>query len=124
MGGHQTHETPEKWSEECERYFLEVLGERVKRDPNGAPIFKGTDWIEMDEVIFLKFGMRYGPEKLKGKYHRMRSAHTKFNELISNTGVTWSSVTGMVSANEAIWDAFFKVCFILNFFFDMLINQV
>ncbi|KAK1375166.1 hypothetical protein POM88_031359 [Heracleum sosnowskyi] len=62
----------------------------------------------MDEVMFLKFGFRYGPNKLKGKYHRMRSMHTKFNELINNTGVTWSSTTGLVSADDSLWDAFFK----------------
>lgn len=66
MGAHLAHADPIEWSEEGERYFLEILGERVKKDPNGALIFKGTDWIEMDEFMFLKFGLRYGPKKLKG----------------------------------------------------------
>ncbi|KAK1404581.1 hypothetical protein POM88_004186 [Heracleum sosnowskyi] len=62
----------------------------------------------MDEVMFLKFGFRYGPDKLKGKYHRMHSTHTKFNELINNIGVTWSSTIGLVSADDSLWDVFFK----------------
>ncbi|KAK1397201.1 hypothetical protein POM88_007064 [Heracleum sosnowskyi] len=108
MGAHPAHGDPIEWFEEAEKYFLEVLAERVKRDPNGAPIFKGIDWIEMDEVMFFKFVFRYGPEKLKGKYHRMCSTHTKFSELINNTGVTWTSTTGLVSADDVVWDAFFK----------------
>lgn len=55
-------------SEDCEKYFLEILSERVKKEPNGVPILKGVDWIEMNEKIFLKFALRYGPERLKGKY--------------------------------------------------------
>ncbi|GJS32363.1 hypothetical protein Tco_0530745 [Tanacetum coccineum] len=31
-------------------------------------IFKGTDWIEMDEKIFLKFGLRYGLDRIKSEY--------------------------------------------------------
>ncbi|KAL8093181.1 hypothetical protein AgCh_035170 [Apium graveolens] len=62
----------------------------------------------MDDKMFVKTGIKYGPEKLKGKYHRMRSVHTKFGELINNTGVTWSSTTSMVNADESVWDVFFK----------------
>ncbi|CAI9296120.1 unnamed protein product [Lactuca saligna] len=106
MGGH-SGDTMD-WTEECEKYLLDILHARVKRDPNGAPIFKGTDWVEMDEQIFMKFAIRYGPEKLKGKYHRMRSVHTKFSELINHTCVTWDVASGKVFANDTIWDDYFK----------------
>ncbi|CAI9271179.1 unnamed protein product [Lactuca saligna] len=92
MGGHSGDAMD--WTEECEKYLLDILHERVKRDPNGAPIFKGTDWVEMDEQIFMKFAIRYGAEMLKGKYHRMRPMHTKFSELINHTGVTWDAASG------------------------------
>ncbi|KAF1002787.1 hypothetical protein AG4045_004901 [Apium graveolens] len=62
----------------------------------------------MDDKMFVQTEIKYGPDKLKGKYHRMHSVHTKFGELINNTGVTWSSTTGMVNADESVWDAFFK----------------
>lgn len=52
----------------------------------------------------------------------MRSTHTKFNELINNTGVTWDSTTSLVSVDEALWDAFFKVCiFFLQYFISTFI---
>ena len=41
-------------SEECAKYFLEILSERVKKEPNGAPILKGVDWVEMNEKIFFE----------------------------------------------------------------------
>lgn len=97
-----------EWTEDREKYFLEMLVERVGRDLNGSPVFKGNDWIEMDEQIFLKFALRYGPYKLKGKYHRLRSVHTKFGELINNSGVTWDALSGKVSASDTVWDDFCK----------------
>ncbi|XP_074322880.1 uncharacterized protein LOC141659852 [Apium graveolens] len=106
MGAHPTHGEPVEWTKETEKNFLEILAERVKRDPNRAPIFKTIDWQEMDDKV--QTGIKYGPDKLKGKYHRMRSVHTKFGELINNTGVTWITTTGMVNADESVWDAFFK----------------
>jgi len=48
----------------------------------------GGGWRGVDEAIFLKFNLRYGPDKLKSKYLRLRSVHTKFTELINRTGVT------------------------------------
>lgn len=67
----------------------------------------------MDEIMFLKFEFRYGLDKLKGKYHQVRNTHTKFIEIINNTGVTWSSCSaiGLVADDDSLWDAFFKVCF-------------
>lgn len=112
MGGNKGNNVDTmEWAEDCEKYFLEILAEMVKRDPNGSPILNGTDWLEIDEKIFLKFALRYGQERLKAKYHRLRIVHTKFGELINNTGVTWDSHSGTVYANETIWDEFFAVCF-------------
>ena len=63
----------------------------------------------MGEQIIMKFSIRYGPEKLKGKYHRMRSVHTKFSELINHIGVTWDATSRKVFANDTVWDDYFKV---------------
>ena len=109
MGGHNNHGEAMDWPEDIEKFFLEILAERDKRDPNGTPVFKESDWIEIDEVIFLKFALSYSPEKLKEKYFRMGTMHTKFSELINNTGVTWDSNYGQVFASEIIWDDYLKV---------------
>nr|GEV61201.1 hypothetical protein [Tanacetum cinerariifolium] len=60
----------------------------------------------MDEQIFLKFAIRYGPDKLKGKYHRLRSRHIKFGELIDNSDVKWDPLSGKVVADDTVWDKF------------------
>nr|KAJ0189322.1 hypothetical protein LSAT_V11C800406580 [Lactuca sativa] len=62
----------------------------------------------MDEHIFMKFALRYGPEKVKAKYHCLKYVHLKFSELINHTGVTWDAVSGKVFANDTVWDEFFK----------------
>ena len=86
--------------------FSKVLMERVKRDPNNSPVFKVSDWTDMSEQIFLKFAVRYGPEKVKGKYHQLRTTYTKFTELITRTGVTWDATSGVVYANDELWDEY------------------
>ncbi|PWA79467.1 hypothetical protein CTI12_AA206250 [Artemisia annua] len=53
------HDDAMEWAEDCERFFLEILAERVKRHVNGSSFFTLTDWFNMDEQIFLKFAIRY-----------------------------------------------------------------
>nr|KAJ0192046.1 hypothetical protein LSAT_V11C800404370 [Lactuca sativa] len=69
MGGHSGDAM--EWTEACEKYFLEILEERVK-----------------------------------AKYHRLKSVYLKFSELINHTGVTWDAVSGKVFANDTVWDDF------------------
>ena len=99
MGG---HDDAMEWTEDCERFFLEILAERVKRHVDGSSIFTLTDWFNMDEQIFLKFAIRYGPDKLKGKYHRLRIRHNKFGELISDADVKWDPLSGKVVADDTV----------------------
>ena len=90
MGGkYGNSEDAKDWSENNENAFLSILYERVKKDPNGTPIFKPSDWIEMDDELFLVTGERYGTERLKGKYNRLRTKHRYFSELLEHTGVTY-----------------------------------
>ncbi|XP_074322842.1 uncharacterized protein LOC141659815 [Apium graveolens] len=63
MGAHPTHGELVEWTEETEKNFLEILAERVKRDPNGAPIFKTTDcsttsMVNADENVWDAFFKR------------------------------------------------------------------
>ncbi|GKA49193.1 L10-interacting MYB domain-containing protein [Tanacetum coccineum] len=103
MGG---HDHAMEWTEDCEKFFLEILAERVKRHVNGSSVFTLTDWFNMDEQIFLKFAIRYGPDKLKGKYHRLRIRHIKFGELIDDADVKWDPLSGKVVADDTVWDKF------------------
>ncbi|KAK7311301.1 hypothetical protein RJT34_09347 [Clitoria ternatea] len=42
MGGHPNHGEAMEWTEECEKFFLEILAEMVNRDPNDLIILT---WI-------------------------------------------------------------------------------
>lgn len=106
MGG-QSGDAME-WTEDCVKFFLELLSEKVKKDPNSAPTLKLSDWNEIDEKIFLRFALKYGSDKLKAKYHRLRAIHTKFSELINKTGVTWDAETGLVFATDEVWSVYIK----------------
>ncbi|KAI3524151.1 hypothetical protein L1887_02803 [Cichorium endivia] len=64
----------------------------------------------MDEQILMNFALKYGYKKVKENHHCLKSRHTKFTELINNTGVTWDSVSGKVFANDTVRDDFFKGC--------------
>jgi len=64
---------------------LANLYERVKRHPNGTPSFK------------------------QGKHKRLRLKHRQFSDLVSHTGVTYSSSSNQVYATEEVWKMFNKV---------------
>ncbi|PNS96515.1 hypothetical protein POPTR_017G120900v4 [Populus trichocarpa] len=110
MGGHNNVTTGEdmRWPEKNEDAFLANLYERVKRHPNGTPSFKQVDWNEIDEELFSAIGQKYGAERLQGKYNRLRLKHRQFSDLISHTGVTYSSSSNQVYATEEVWKMFKK----------------
>ncbi|KAK6911088.1 Myb/SANT-like domain [Dillenia turbinata] len=98
-----------EWFEEAEKTFLKILAERVRRDPNGAPILKAIDWTEINDLLLARTGLQYGMDRLRGKYNRMRSVHTKFAELVTgNTGVTWDANSSQVFAPVTVWANYFK----------------
>ena len=110
MGGKNGNsEDAKDWSENNENAFLLILYERVKKDPNGTPIFKPSDWLEMDDELFLVTGERYGTDRLKGKYNRLRTKHRCFSELLEHTGVTYDSSSNTVFATEDVWQMFNQV---------------
>ncbi|PIA31877.1 hypothetical protein AQUCO_04700019v1 [Aquilegia coerulea] len=97
------------WTDNNENAFLSMLHEKVKRDPKGAPTFKTSDWNAMDNELYLSIGKRYGAERLKGKYNRLRSKHRDFSDLLEHTGVTYDLGSNTVFAPEDVWQMFFKV---------------
>lgn len=112
------------WTSARERLFLDILIEKVKRDPNGAPSFKGTDWHEIDDLVTLSTGMRFGVVKLKGKYGRFRIKYNQFTELINHTGVTFEESTGRVFAPDEVWKQFFEVLpLFLCYFYLSVLNK-
>ncbi|XP_050234847.1 uncharacterized protein LOC126683061 [Mercurialis annua] len=107
MGGkHTASEDAKDWHEKNENIFLEILCEKVKKDPNGTPVFKSSDWQEIDDELFLVTGERYEMERLKGKYNRLRIKHRHFSELLDHTGVTYDSSSNVVFAAEDVWQMF------------------
>ncbi|PIA58825.1 hypothetical protein AQUCO_00500632v1 [Aquilegia coerulea] len=96
------------WTDNNENAFLSMLHEKVKRDPKGAPTFKTSDWNAMDNELYLSIGERYGAERLKGKYNRLRSKHRYFSDLLEHIGVTYDLGSNTVFAPEDVWQMFFK----------------
>ena len=110
MGGKNGDgEDAKEWSDYNENVFLKILNERVKKDPNGSPSFKPSDWQEMNEELFLVIGEKYGPNKLKGKFNRLRQKHRQFCDLLEHTGVTYDSNSNTVFAPEDVWQIFYQV---------------
>ena len=114
MGGKNNEcEDVKEWSEVNEIEFLRILYERVKKDPNGTPSFKSTNWQQIGEELFLSSRERYTVDKLKGKYNRLRQKHYQFSELLEHTGVTYDSNANVVFAAEDVWQMFYAVIHLL-----------
>ena len=110
MGGkYGNSEDAKDWYENNENAFLSILYEWVKKDPNGTPIFKPSDWLGIDDELFLVTGERYRTERLKRKYNRFRTKHRYFSELLEHTSVIYDSSSNTVFDAEDVWQMFNQV---------------
>lgn len=104
-----TSEDTMDWSDKNENALLTIIYERVKQDVNAAPTFKPSDWKDIDEELFLETGVRYGSDKVKGKYNRLRIKQRLFSDLLEHTGVTYDLSSNTVFTAEDVWQMFYKV---------------
>lgn len=95
------------WPLENELAFIQILLNKLKQLGNIS--FKRAMWSEMDDELFAVVGERYGVEKLRGKFNRLRKKYREFSELISHDHVVWDRASNKVLAPEDVWLKFYSV---------------
>ncbi|KAJ9134996.1 hypothetical protein P3X46_032222 [Hevea brasiliensis] len=81
---------------------------KLKRILMKHPVFKQSDWQEMDDELYLVTEEKYGIDKPKGKYNHLCVKHWQFSELLEHTGVTYDSNSNIVFTVEDVWQMFYK----------------
>ncbi|KAK4803587.1 hypothetical protein SAY86_003404 [Trapa natans] len=105
MSGQQRYRMDTKdWPMENELAFIHILLGKLKQSGNIS--FKRAIWSEMDNELFTVVGERYGVEKLRGKFNRLRKKYREFSELISHDHVVWDHASNKVLAPEDVWSNF------------------
>ncbi|KAI8026953.1 Uncharacterized protein LOK49_LG02G02541 [Camellia lanceoleosa] len=51
-----------------------------------------------------KVGKNYGPQKLKGKFARLKARYKEFVALKNHTGLGWDPITQTVTAPDDVWE--------------------
>lgn len=108
MSGQQKYRVDTKdWPLENELAFIQILLEKMKQLGNIS--FKRAIWSEMDEELFAVMGERYGVDKLRGKFNRLRKKYREFSELIAHDHVVWDRSSNKILAPEDVWLKFCMV---------------
>ncbi|XP_031406941.1 uncharacterized protein LOC116215385 [Punica granatum] len=105
MSGQKYREDTKDWPLENELAFIQILLEKIKQMGNIS--FKRAIWSEMDGELYAAAGERYGVEKLRGKFNRLRKKYREFSELIAHNHVVWDRASNKVLAPEDVWMKFF-----------------
>lgn len=103
----KSRDDAKEWPANNELAYLQILHDRVKL--LGASSLKKMVWNEIDEELFDSIGERYGEQKLKGKFNRLRRKFREFSVLIQHVGVSWDPVLNKVTAPEDVWQCFLMV---------------
>jgi len=97
------------WPEEALAKFIDLCHEQVQGHM-GPTQFDKRCWMKIELEMVANFGKAYKLEKLKQKWHRLKS-HTKiFQGLTEATGFGWDTDTNTVTAEDEVWEAYIKVC--------------
>ncbi|KAI8012251.1 Uncharacterized protein LOK49_LG06G00813 [Camellia lanceoleosa] len=96
------------WGTEVVKIFLEILVEEIKKE--GTAIskkdrsFLPRQWQTIDDEMTKKVGKNYGPQKLKGKFARLKARYKEFVALKNHTGLGWDPITQTVTAPDDVWE--------------------
>ena len=97
------------WPDAALAKFIDLCHEEVQRRMGPAQ-FDKRSWMKIELEMVGKFGNAYKVDKLKQKWHRLKS-HTKiFQGLTEATGFGWDTDTNTVTADDEVWETYIQVC--------------
>ncbi|KAI8015759.1 Uncharacterized protein LOK49_LG05G02321 [Camellia lanceoleosa] len=96
------------WGTEVVKIFLEILVEEIKKEGTAISkkdrTFLPRQWQTIDDEMTKKVGKNYGPQKLKGKFARLKARYKEFVALKNHTGLGWDPITQTVTAPDGVWE--------------------
>ena len=96
---------PEKWNQELEKVFIEILLEEAQA--NQEKIRDGILTKEHAQAITLLFydrtGKDYNAEQISGKFKRIKKRNYAFSHLIGRSDKEWDSNMNRVRGSKDAW---------------------
>lgn len=108
--GPQINERPRtEWNAEMDQYFIELLLDQIGRGNKIDNTFSKQAWTNMLDLFNARFGSQHGKRVLRHRYKKLWKYYSDATNLLRQDGFSWDEAQQMITADDAVWDAYIKV---------------
>ena len=112
------------WSSNNESIYVDLMDEDVKNyNSRVTGSFTKEAWQRIRKKLIKLTGYPYTDNQVKNKFNQLRTTHTKFVSLCTQSGLGWCPIKGTVDATDEMWNRLYKVSSSLNHFYSFLITS-
>ncbi|KAH7839912.1 hypothetical protein Vadar_010296 [Vaccinium darrowii] len=98
------------WSKKNEAIFIKVMEEEViSLGSRETGTFQKESWPRMRKALTARTSYPYTKLQFRNKFNLLRTLHTKFVSLCSQTGVGWDAERNTITTDDDLWQKLFKV---------------
>ena len=105
---------------------MELMDEDVKNyNSRVTGSFTKEAWQRIRKKLIKLTGYPYTDNQVKNKFNQLRTTHTKFVSLCTQSGLAWCPIKSTIDAIDEMWNRFYKVSSSLNhFYFNLITNSL
>ncbi|KAK6947337.1 Myb/SANT-like domain [Dillenia turbinata] len=96
------------WTIAMDRYFIEIMLERVHRGFKLRNSFTRNTWDDMVASMNKRFGHQLEKEVLQNRSKKLKQQYNIVKGLIQQNGFHWDDIRQMVVAEDDVWDDYIK----------------
>lgn len=97
------------WPDEIEERFIMIMESEVAKGNRTSTTFSKSAWRTIEETLNVQTKRHYTYTQLRNKFNQLRTRQREFSNLIKESGLSWNSMTGSVSASDEAWERLYKV---------------
>ncbi|KAG6504519.1 uncharacterized protein LOC121985337 [Zingiber officinale] len=97
------------WPDEIEERFIMIMEAEVAKGNRTSTTFSKPAWRTIEETLNAQTKRHYTHTQLRNKFNQLRARQREFSNLIKESGLSWNSMTGSVSASDEVWERLCKV---------------
>lgn len=103
-----------KWSPTMDCYFIKLMLEQKAQGNRIDGQFTKRAWSQMTNQFNAKFKVHMDKDHLRNRVKTFKKQYDSIKTLLNQSGFGWDSVRQMVIADDDVWDAYIKVCYLFK----------